>query len=227
MGPACACSPLEMRQLLKVILLGPPGAGKGTQAARIAGSLGIPRASSGDMFRDHQNRDTELGRLARSYMERGVLVPDDVTIKMVVGWIRAHEDAGGFLLDGFPRTLAQAEALDRALAGAGGIDKVLYVKVPREELVSRLSGRLMCRACQAPYHVESAKPRRPGRCDRCGAELYQRDDDKPQAVRRRIRVYLEETEPLVQYYREAGKLEEVDGEGSIEEVGQALAAALR
>ena len=207
--------------------MGPPGAGKGTQAVRIAEKLGTPRVSSGDLFRDHQQRDTELGRLARSYMERGVLVPDSVTIAMVGEWINAHEDEGGFLLDGFPRTLAQAESLERTVAQTGGIDRGFYIKVSREELVRRLSGRLVCRGCQSPYHRDSAPPRTPGECDRCGGELYQRDDDKPEAVRKRIQVYLEETEPVVEYYRTAGILREVDGEGSVEQVGRALMEALR
>ena len=206
--------------------MGPPGAGKGTQAGQISDSLGIPRVSSGDLFRDHQRRDTELGRLAHSYMERGVLVPDDVTIEMVMEWINSHQSAGGFLLDGFPRTLAQAKALDRALAAEGGIDRVLYIRVQREELVRRLSGRLICRGCQTPYHIESAPPERPGVCDRCGSELYQRDDDKPEVVRRRIQVYIDETEPLVEYYRKASVLQEVDGESSIEEVSRALVEAI-
>jgi adenylate kinase len=159
-------------------------------------------------------------------MERGALVPDDVTIQMVMGWVNAHEDAGGFLLDGFPRTLAQAEALDRALADKGGIDKALYIKVAQEELVRRLDGRLICRGCQTPYHQDLAPPERAGVCDRCGGELYTRDDDKPEAVRKRIQVYLQETEPLVDYYRKAGKLKEVNGESSINEVGRALEEAL-
>ena len=211
---------------MKVILLGPPGAGKGTQAARLATMLGAERVSSGDLFRDHEARDTELGRLAQSYMKRGVLVPDDVTIRMVMGWINAPGREMGFVLDGFPRTLGQAEALDRELEGKGGIDKVLYISVPPEELGRRLIGRLVCRGCQAPYHVLSSPPSEPGICDRCGAELYQRDDDEPEAVKKRIQVYAEETEPLVEYYRRAGKLEEIDGEGSIDAVGWSLAAVV-
>jgi len=211
---------------LKVILLGPPGAGKGTQAARITQSLGVPRVSSGDLFRDHQQRDTKLGRLARSYMERGALVPDDITIQMVMVWIDAQEDAGGFLLDGFPRTLAQAEALDQALVGKAGIDKALYINVSQEELVRRLTGRLICRGCQTPYHKEYSPPEQAGECDKCGGALYARDDDKPEAVMKRIQVYLQETEPLVEYYREAGTLREVNGESSITEVGQAVEEAL-
>ena len=212
---------------MKVILLGPPGAGKGTQAARLADNLGVPRVSSGDLFRDHQDRDTELGRLARSYMERGVLVPDEVTIKMVMEWIEGNAKGDGFLLDGFPRTIAQAEALDAALASQGEIDKAISIKVPEEELVRRLSNRLVCRGCQTSYHSEFSPPAQPGVCDRCGGELYQRDDDKPEAVKKRFQVYLEQTSPLVEYYRGAGKLEEVDGRGSVEEVGGLLEKALR
>ena len=211
---------------MKVILLGPPGAGKGTQAARITQSLGVPQVSSGDLFRDQQQRDTKLGRLVRSYMERGALVPDDITIQMVMEWINAHEDAGGFLLDGFPRTLAQAEALDQTLVGKAGVDKVLYINVSQEELVRRLTGRLICRGCQIPYHQEYAPTERPGECGKCGGALYTRDDDKPEAVRKRIQVYLRETEPLVEYYREAGVLKEVNGESSITEVGRSVEEAL-
>ena len=164
--------------------------------------------------------------MARSYMERGVLVPDDVTIKMVMEWVNAHEESGGFLLDGFPRTLAQAQALDLALADKGGIDRALYIKVPQEIMVRRVEGRLICRSCQSPYHLESAPPKRTGACDKCGGELYQRDDDNPEAVRQRIQVYLEQTEPLIDYYRKAGVLQEVNGASSIEEVGRDLEAAL-
>ena len=207
-------------------MLGPPGAGKGTQAARVSESLGSPRVSSGDLFRDHQQRDTELGRLARSYMQRGVLVPDSVTIEMVMEWINAQADGAGFLLDGFPRTIAQAEALDQALVAKGGLDRALLIRVSQEELVRRLAGRLICRSCQAPYDLESAPPGRPGKCDRCGGDLYQRDDDRPAAVQKRFQVYLEETAPLVDYYRKAGILREVDGEGTVEDVGDMLVQAL-
>ncbi len=207
--------------------MGPPGSGKGTHVVRLAEELHVPRISSGDLFRDHQVRDTELGRLARSYMERGVLVPDEVTIGMVMGWLDEQREAGGFVMDGFPRTLPQARALDEALEEMGGPDRVLYINVSEQELVSRLSGRLVCRNCQTPYHLKFSPPGRPGKCDECGGELYQRDDDKAEAVKKRIRVYAEETEPLVQYYRDGGKLAELDGEGSIEEVWRALIAAVR
>ena len=170
---------------MKVILLGPPGAGKGTQAARLAGKLGVNRMSSGDLFRDHQARNTDLGRLARSYMERGVLVPDDVTIKMVMAWIKAPEQVKGFVLDGFPRTLVQANALDREMEGASPIDRVLYIGVSEDELNRRLTGRLICRDCQTPYHRHSSPPKSPDRCNNCGGGLYQREDDKEEAVLQR------------------------------------------
>ena len=211
---------------MKLILLGPPGAGKGTQAERLAESLGVPRVSSGELFRDHQQRDTRLGRMARSYMERGALVPDDVTISMVMEWINDHHDAGGMLLDGFPRTLAQAEALDLEMAEDDGIDAALSIKVSQDELVRRLSGRLVCKSCQAPYHVSFSPPASRDQCDRCGGELYQRDDDKPAAVKKRFQVYVEQTEPLVRFYRAKGVLREVDGEVPIAEVTASLLKAL-
>lgn len=209
-----------------MILLGPPGAGKGTQAVGLAEDLGIARISSGDLFREHQQKETELGLLARRYMERGELVPDDVTIKMVVEWINGNGPRDGFLLDGFPRTLAQAQALDREIAAAGGVNKVIHMTVSHAELIRRLTGRLLCRDCQTPHQAESPSHGEAGKCGRCGGGLYQREDDKPEAVRKRIEVYFAETEPLVDYYRQAGKLQEVDGEGSIEDVGRAMAAAV-
>ena len=202
--------------------MGPPGSGKGTQASLLADRLGVTGASSGELFREHDRKDTELGRLARSFMERGAYVPDDVTIRMMMEWIEAPEQAKGFVLDGFPRTLSQAEALDKALESKGGVDFVLYVDVPERELIRRLSGRLICRVCQAPYHLAFSPPTQAGKCDRCEGELYQREDDRPEVVKRRIEVYLEETAPLIEYYRRVGKLREVNGEGAIEEIGQAL-----
>lgn len=208
---------------MKLILLGPPGAGKGTQAAMLAEDMSVPRVSSGDLFRDHQSRDTELGRLAKSYMERGVYVPDDVTIAMVMDWIDGQDGRGGYLLDGFPRTLAQAEALDEAVKDKGGIDVALNITVGTDELVSRLSTRLICRGCQAPYSRDSVEGES---CETCGGELYQREDDRPEAITKRLETYFGETEPLVDYYRRAGVLREVDGEGTVEEVRKAIGAVL-
>ena len=211
---------------MKVILLGPPGAGKGTQAARIADELGVTRAASGDLFRDNLRNETELGLLAKSYMDRGDLVPDDVTIRLVMSWISAPEQSGGFVLDGFPRTLPQAEALDSALE-PGGIDRVLYVNVAEDELVRRLAGRFICRNCQAPYHAITSPPKEEGKCDDCGGELYQRDDDKADVVKNRLDVYFEETEPLVGHYSRSGVLREINGEGTVDAVGVFLLEALR
>jgi len=209
-----------------VVLMGPPGSGKGTQGSKIACALEVTCVSSGDLFREHQKNNTALGRLARKYMEQGVYVPDDVTIEMVMEWIHAPQQSRGFVLDGFPRTLAQATALDRTVQDRGGIDIVLNIELSQQELVRRLSGRLICRECQAPFHENSSPPREPGCCDRCGGVLYQRDDDRPKVVEKRIQVYNEESELVLRYYRTQGKIEGIDGEGSIEQVGKALIAAV-
>ena len=159
---------------MRLILLGAPGAGKGTQAQAISRELGLPHIASGDLFREAQEKGTELGLMAKSYMEKGALVPDEITVRMILERISAPDSEGGFVLDGFPRTLEQAEALDRALSGRGeAIDKAVYIKVSNEELIRRLSGRWICRSCQAPYHTISSPPKVEGRCDRCGGELYQ------------------------------------------------------
>ena len=211
-----------------VVFLGAPGAGKGTQAAVVARALGICHIATGDMFRDAQRQDTELGRRVRSYMEKGVLVPDEVTVQMVRERLAAPDCQNGAIFDGFPRTRPQAEALDAVMAEQGKeVSVVVYIKVPEEELLERLSGRWICRACQAPFHTVSSPPRRPGVCDRCGGELYQRADDRPETVRERLRVYFEQTAPLVDYYRRAGKLLEVDGVGGVDEVREKILAALR
>jgi adenylate kinase len=211
---------------LKVILLGPPGAGKGTQAARIAEKLQVTKAASGDLFRNNINNNTELGQLAKSYMDRGVLVPDDVTIKLIMDWVDGAEQASGFLLDGFPRTLGQAGALDRAMSDKGGLDLVLYINVPNAELIRRLAGRFICRDCQTPYHESFSPPKAAGVCDNCGGDVYQRDDDKAEVVGKRLEVFFAETEPLVEYYRKAGNLKEINGEASIKDVGDAIEAVL-
>jgi len=209
--------------------LGAPGSGKGTQAGAISERLGIAHIASGDLFREAQNRGDELGRQVKSYMEQGLLVPDEITIRMILERIAAPDCAGGFILDGFPRTLEQAKALDRALGERGeAVDMVLWIEVSREELVRRLGGRFICRDCQTPYHQETSPPRIAGRCDRCGGELYQRPDDSPETVRKRIEVYFEQTAPLLDYYKETGKpVKVIDGEGSIEEVEERAITALK
>jgi len=183
--------------------------------------------ASGDLFRQAQNNGSELGALVRSYMERGELVPDAVTIRVILERISAPDCAQGFILDGFPRTLEQADALDEALTERGqAIDVVLHIKVSTEELVRRLSGRWICRNCQTPYHVISSPPKVAGRCDRCGGELYQRPDDSEEAVRNRLRVYSTETAPLIEYYVGQGKLVEINGEQGVKAVAKEVMAAL-
>ena len=197
----------------KYIFLGAPGAGKGTQAVAITQKLGIPQISSGDLFRSAQKQGTDLGLLAKSYMEKGQLVPDEITVRMVLERIATPDCRSGYILDGFPRTLGQAQALDKALAQKNdSIDKVVYIKVANEELIRRLSGRLICRSCQAPYNINDAPPKIAGKCDRCGGELYQRADDSESVVRKRLETFLKETAPLIDYYQKTGKLVEVNGE---------------
>lgn len=212
---------------MHVILLGAPGAGKGTQAVQISERLGLAHIASGDLFRQEQDSGSELGRIAKSYMEKGLLVPDEVTVKMVLGRIAAPDCARGFLLDGFPRTLEQAKALDQALAEGGkSISSVLYIKVSTEELLRRLSGRWICRNCQAPYNIVELPPKVPGKCDYCGGELYQRPDDSEETARKRLEVYFAQTMPLIEYYTQAGKLVEIEGEKGIEGVARDLIAAI-
>jgi adenylate kinase len=211
-----------------LVLLGPPGSGKGTQAERLKEQLGLPHVASGDLFRHHISNQTELGRLAKGYIDRGELVPDDVTIAMVRERLQQPDCDEGVILDGFPRTLPQAQALDEILASRGrALSGVLYINVPDEELVRRLSGRWLCRRCQTPYHVVFSPPAQEGVCDECGGELYQRDDDRPETVRARLRVYHEQTAPLIDYYRRASLLVEVDGAGDIETVNATLLDAIR
>ena len=211
---------------MKIILMGPPGSGKGTQASFLASITEVNSVSSGDLFRDNLSRDTELGRMAKTYMDRGKYVPDDVTIGMVMSWIEAPENKKGFVLDGFPRTLLQAESLDDRLGAIGGIDKVILFNVPEPELIKRLAGRILCRKCQTPYHKVFSPPIKQGFCDMCDGELFQRQDDSEAVVRERLSVYTEETNPVIQRYKELGNLVEIDGSLSIEEVEQSLREAL-
>jgi adenylate kinase len=211
-----------------IILLGAPGAGKGTQAVTLARELKLVHVATGDLFRQALEQQTELGLKAKVYMEKGVLVPDEITIQMVLERILAPDCAGGAILDGFPRNVNQASALDKRLAEQSrAIDRVIYIKVTREELISRLGGRWICRQCQAPYHEVNSPPKVAGKCDRCGGELYQRPDDMPETVEKRLEVYFNETAPLIDYYTRAGKLVEVAGEGDVAEVSARIVAAVR
>ncbi len=204
---------------MNLILLGPPGAGKGTQAKKIVEKYGIPHIATGDILRDAVAKGTELGKKAKEYMDRGELVPDDIVIGIVKERLQQPDCEKGFLLDGFPRTLKQAEALDEMLKELGKkIDAVIYIDVPEEEIVKRIVNRRTCRKCGAVYHLIYAPPKEPNKCDKCGGELYQRDDDKEETVRQRFRVYMENTAPLIEYYEKKGLLYRVDGTKSIDEV---------
>ena len=204
---------------MKIIMLGAPGAGKGTQAAQIAKKYGIPHISTGDIFRANLKEGTPLGLKAKEYMDQGLLVPDDLTCDLVVDRI-THEDAKcGYVLDGFPRTIPQAEALTRALGERGEqIDFALDIEVPDSYITERMSGRRACSKCGAGYHVSFHRPQEEGVCDLCGGGLVQRDDDKPETVEKRLAVYHEQTKPLIDYYAAAGVLKEIDGTQKIDKV---------
>ena len=211
-----------------IIFVGAPGAGKGTQAANVARELNLVHIASGDLFRQALEKGTELGIKAKSYMERGRLVPNQITIAMVLERLSAPDSRRGAILDGFPRNLEQAEALNKALAQQGKtVDKVIYIKVSEEELMKRLGGRWICRQCQTPYHITSSPPKVWGKCDKCGGELYQRPDDSKESVKKRLKVYFAETTRLIDYYTRAGKLVEVDGKGDVAEVTNRIITALR
>jgi len=211
-----------------IVLLGPPGAGKGTQAQIIAREFGLVHVSSGDLFRENLKNQTDLGKLAKGYMDRGELVPDDVTISMVKERIQRPDCVKGALLDGFPRTAAQAAALDEMLSGLGSrVECVPYINVPAQVLITRLGGRWTCPKCGTVYHEVYNKPREAGKCDADHAELIQRDDDKPETVANRIKVYTEQTAPLIAYYKHKGLLAEVDGTLPIEVVSGLMLKAIR
>jgi adenylate kinase len=211
---------------LYLILLGLPGAGKGTQAVMICQEAALVHITTGELFRENIRQQSDLGRKAQPFVEKGLLVPDELTVGMLLDRIARPDAAQGFALDGFPRNLDQAKALDDALAREDkAIDKAIYIMVPTEELVRRLSGRWNCRQCGAVYHEQSIPPKQQGVCDRCGGELYQREDDRADVVRTRLDVNLKQTEPLLEHYRRDGKLIEVDGGAEVDEVkGRVLAA---
>lgn len=212
---------------MKIIMLGAPGAGKGTQAKMIADKYQIPHISTGDIFRSNIKEGTELGKEAKTYMDKGLLVPDELTVKILLDRVAKDDCKNGYVLDGFPRTIPQAEVLDEALAKLNDkIDYAIDVDVPDENIIRRMSGRRACLACGATYHIEHIPPKTEGICDRCGKELVQRDDDKEETVKNRLNVYHEQTQPLIDYYTNAGILKTVDGTVDIEDVFGAIVEIL-
>jgi len=213
---------------VRIVLVGPPGAGKGTQAQFIASHLSIPAISTGDIFRRNVSQGTQLGREAKKYMDAGDLVPDAVTIAMVRDRIAEPDAHDGFLLDGFPRNIAQAEVLDEMLRDLGvKLDSVLELVVDDDEVVRRLAGRRTCRHCGRVWHVDFDPPKEAGTCDACGGELFQRDDDREETIRHRLEVYAEQTEPLIDYYGDRGILVGIDATGPVEDITQRALDALR
>ena len=212
---------------MKLIMLGAPGAGKGTQAKKIAEKYTIPHISTGDIFRANIKNGTELGKKAKTFMDQGLLVPDELVVDLVVDRVNQEDCKNGYVLDGFPRTIPQAEALDRALAAMGQkIDYAIDVEVPDENIVKRMGGRRACLNCGATYHIVSIPTKVEGICDRCGSPVVLRDDDKPETVKKRLGVYHEQTQPLIDYYTKAGILTTVDGTIDIEDVFQTIVKIL-
>ena len=212
---------------MKIIMLGAPGAGKGTQAKMIADKYGVPHISTGDIFRANIKNGTELGMEAKKYMDQGLLVPDELTVRILLDRVAQDDCKNGYVLDGFPRTIPQAEVLDSELTKLGDhIDYAINVDVPDENIVKRMSGRRACLTCGATYHIEHVPPKKEGICDVCGSELVLRDDDKPETVKNRLNVYREQTQPLIDFYTEKGVLKTVDGTVPMEEVFAAITAIL-
>ena len=212
---------------MKIVMLGAPGAGKGTQAKMLADQYAIPHISTGDIFRANIKEGTELGKKAKEFIDAGALVPDELTVDLVMDRIDHEDCKKGYILDGFPRTINQAEKLTEALSGKGGdIDYAVNVDVPDEAIVERMAGRRMCPNCGASYHVVNIPPKKDGICDRCGEELITRKDDQPETVKKRLAVYHEQTQPLYDYYKEKGLVVDVDGTKPMEEVFQAIVSRL-
>lgn len=212
---------------MKIIMLGAPGAGKGTQAKMIAEKYSIPHVSTGDIFRANIKDQTELGMEAKKYMDQGLLVPDELTVKILLDRVAKDDCRNGYVLDGFPRTIPQAEVLDKAVSELNeSIDFAINVDVKDENIVKRMSGRRACLKCGATYHIEHIPPKKEGICDKCGSELVLRDDDKPETVQKRLNVYHEQTQPLIDYYNKKGILKEVDGSQDMKDVFSAIVAIL-
>ena len=212
---------------MKIIMLGAPGAGKGTQAKMIADKYNVPHVSTGDIFRANIKNGTELGMEAKKYMDQGLLVPDELTVKILLDRVAQDDCRNGYVLDGFPRTIPQAEVLDNELTKLGEtIDFAIDVNVPDENIINRMSGRRACLACGATYHIAHGPPKQEGICDRCGKELVLRDDDKPETVKNRLEIYHEQTQPLIDFYTKKGVLKTVDGTVPMNEVFEAIVAIL-
>jgi adenylate kinase len=212
---------------MNIILIGPPGAGKGTQAKRMIDRLGVPQISTGDMFRAAVKDGTPMGKKAKEYMDKGALVPDEVVIGVVNERFGKPDCKKGFILDGFPRTQEQAKALDGLLKKLGTkLDHVVVIEVPDDFLVDRLTGRRTCRGCNYMHHIKYDPPKKPGVCDKCGGELYQRDDDKEETIRQRLKTYHDQTSPLIKYYSTQGVVRKIDGTLSMEQVQNAIKTAI-
>ena len=212
---------------MKIIMLGAPGAGKGTQAKMISEKYGLPNVSTGDIFRANIKNGTALGMEAKQYMDKGLLVPDELTVKILLDRVAQDDCKNGYVLDGFPRTIPQAEVLEDALSKLGDkVDYAINVDVPDENIINRMSGRRACVTCGATYHIEYAAPKQEGVCDKCGSELILRDDDKPETVKARLSVYHEQTQPLIDFYKSRNVLKEVDGTVSMQEVFDSIVAIL-
>ncbi len=212
---------------MKIIMLGAPGAGKGTQAKMIADKYGVPHISTGDIFRANIKEGTELGKKAKTYMDQGLLVPDELVVDLVVDRVKNPDCAKGYVLDGFPRTIPQAECLDKALAEMNdSMDYAINIDVPDDNIITRMGGRRACVGCGATYHVVNIPPKKEGICDRCGGELILRDDDKPETVKKRLDVYHEQTQPLIDYYTGKGIIKDVDGTQQMDDVFNAIVKIL-